>query len=459
MKQKAIGRMYKFVLSPLILFMGFIVLYLSYVKTIPLTYKDEVGWIGRTYFYDYFIHGNFKRNIWTSRSSYNEPMLTRYVFGAWIYPQYLKERYEKHDLSFDYIKFLISKGFYMLDEPYSGSYHAYYMSQSGSTATFSKDDIGYPADYIKKYGGDIVKTINLIYYVRTINILLLAASVVVMYYLGSALTNNNFGILISVFYGFNTLLVSSGLKAHSEALFVLLFNAAVMSMITYFIKQKRLIYLLIVALLLGLCVSTKLNGFMLVIAYLVMHISYCFYSDKRTIVSTIAYPLIVLGVVMVTFCVLNPAVYRKPLENIVYLFQFRLDEASAQSVLRWKAYLPTPYSRFTQIFRNFYDPSSATGFNGLYLLTSKIPVNHPVLLILFLSGIIYEIIRIYKGNKTSFILLVTFMVVLCTTSGYLILNWERYYVHLVMFFVLYQGIGLFACSRMIMSFCKKIFPK
>lgn len=215
--------------------------------------------------------------------------------------------------------------------------------------------------------------------------------------------------------------------------------------------------MLIFSLLVGLCISTKLNGIMLVAVYMVIHVSDCFYSKKRTIASVILYPLFVLGIILFTFCVLNPFVYRKPLEHIVYLFQYRIDEASAQSVLRWKAFLPTPLSRLIQIFRNFYDPASTMKFNGLYSLPSIIPPNHPVLLLLFLNGIIYEIIRVYKGNKTSFILLATFIVVLCSMSGYLVLNWERYYIHLVMFFVMYQSIGLFAFAHTIIGFYKKYF--
>lgn len=238
MKQKIIGQMYKFVLLPLILFISFIVLYLSFVKTIPLSYKDEFAWIGRTYFFDYFIQGDIKNNVWLSWASYNEPMLTRYIFGAWMYPQYIQERYRRHDSSFNYIKFLISKGYYLYDESYSRSYYPYYVSLSETTVAFLKEDTGYPADFIKKYGNKIMKTIDLMYYVRNINIILLAASVVVIYYLSVAHTNLVFGIIISAFYGFNALLVSSGLKAHSDTLFVLLFNGAVMSMIVYFTKRK-----------------------------------------------------------------------------------------------------------------------------------------------------------------------------------------------------------------------------
>jgi len=426
---------------PIILLIIFIYLYSIFSKKIPVSYRDEMMWVGRSYFFDLYIKGDFDNPIWQSRYAYEQPKLAEYVYGAWLYPKYLKEKLQQNDPHFDYIKFLFRNGFYMT--------HGYYQNNY-KIIDFDETFIGFHEDYLRKYGTDSINTVNTVYYARIINFFLLALAAVIFYYVVYLYKNFIVALLMVFFYSFNPLFIDSGLKAHSEALFVLLFNSSLFVLTLYFVKKRSLKYLIIFSILAGLCMSTKLNGIMLIFIYFVIN----FFSSRNIFHIFLSFLFSIL-----IFIVLNPFTYSNPIIKIPQMFEKRMEAATVQSKQFPSNYLPTPASRLNRIYSNFFSSNYyACEYNNIYFLSffSKYP---PILLILFLCGIFSEIYLAAKSNKKSLILLIIFLCILTTMSFYLKLNWDRYYIQLIFFVVFYQYIGLaFLFDRIKKSLIKILNP-
>jgi len=128
-----------------------IILFVNYnhfSKNIPISYYDEEEWVGQSYFYQFYINHNFDRNIWDSNSSKDQPMLTKFVFGYWIYPEYLKMKQYNKEL--DYSKFLILNGF----NPVDGlpQYHTFAKSLGDNFVTLPVGIAGFTENLINVYG-------------------------------------------------------------------------------------------------------------------------------------------------------------------------------------------------------------------------------------------------------------------------------------------------------------------
>jgi len=115
---------------------------------------------------------------------------------------------------------------------------------------------------IEKYGDDFKKTTDLIYYSRKLNAILLNLNLLVVYFLVKYLSSKMTALLRVLFYGLNSLILPTGLIAHSEAFFLLLFYFALFLLIRLSSnKEKNKVLAIISALVVGLCAQTKLNGF------------------------------------------------------------------------------------------------------------------------------------------------------------------------------------------------------
>ena len=132
------------------------------------------------YFFQFYLYGDFHNRIWQSYESYDQPELTEYSYGAWLYPLYIKEK-KAQSSSFDYTKFLIKNGFYEIDNYYMNTYASY--KTISNVIRFDDTASGSPAKFVAQYGSGSLKPINIIYYAREVNVLLLASAVIFAYFL------------------------------------------------------------------------------------------------------------------------------------------------------------------------------------------------------------------------------------------------------------------------------------
>lgn len=441
---------------PIIFFFILVFSYQSYSKNIPVSYWDEIGWVGRSYFFDFFIHKKFDNRIWQSMRSYDQPKLTEYAYGAWLYPLYLKE---KNDFlkPFDYTKFLIKNGFYEIDDRYMNNYVNF--KKEFNIIKFDERMYGSPEEWVKEYGNDALKPIALIYYTRVLNTFFLAGAVLFIYYLLLEYKGLIFAIIVSILYGYNSLIISTGLKAHSEALFIFTFNAALLFMILYFTKNRKTRYLLLFSLFSGFCMSTKINGLMLVIIFNVINIILILCNKKKKDMDFLVglFPIIITIIIFIS---LNPFVYTDTYNNLQFMFNYRMRIAKIQTIIFPEVSIPSGLSRVQKIFEKFYFSKNIFLFNGFFPIKQLQTVNNygGYLFALFVLGLI-DLFKNFKKTLFAKTILFSFFLVFGFMTYYLLLDWERYYIPLVLFFVLFQSFGIFFISKYIYKFFKRLIFK
>ncbi len=432
----------RLLIIPYVLFLVLVFCYSAYSKTIPVSFWDEVPWVGKSYFFQFYIHGDFNNRIWQSGESYDQPKLAEYSYGVWLYPLYLSAK-QHNGKQFDYTQFLIKNGFYEIDESYMNTYADY--KRYSNVIKFDDRDSGFPEDYVAKYGEESLKPIILIYQARVLNIFLLASAVIFAYFFVLQSAGVIPAVIFSFLYGFNSLIIDAGLKAHSEALFLFTFNAAFLFMSLYFAKGRKILYLLLFSLFVGLCMSTKLNGSMLLAIFFISNIILIFVLRKKRI-EDILLGLLPILISLIIFVSLNPFTYSDPYKNVRYMFDWRMKVASVYQANSFKeALLPDKVSRVKKIFENFYFSEQVPYFNGIGIVEQIISLKNygTYLFVLFFLGLFYSLKLALQKNITAIVICCSFFTSLASMSYYLILDWSRYYAHLPLFFVMFQLLGLF----------------
>lgn len=442
----------KQVIFSTILFVVLIIYYFSIYKTIPISYFDEFLWVGRSYFFEYFIRGDFNNPIWQNQESYDQPKLAEFAYGAWIYPLYIKEYAGSAEGSSGYTWYLIQKGLNLIGDSHMRFLKGHEYSQ------LDTQDSGPPAYYVSKYGMPGKALSSFIYYARVLDIILLVASVFAAYLLVMEYAGFYPALLFFVFYGSNKLVVETGLKAHSEALFLLMFNCAIYAMMRYFTRARQLRYLLLFALFAGFCFSTKLNGLLLFAIFFVLNlwVSELFQKNKShedvpskslsvshriKSVLTGCIPLII-GIAI--FIAINPYTHTNPVQNIMHMFLWRMDVKSAKYEFA-SAYLPDWNSRIHTIFDNYYVIKGDRCFNCVAFRTpDDMPTEAmPILFVLGIIGFAYSFKRTMQNDISGAVIVFSFVLTVLITGCYLLLDWDRYFVHMTLFFVLLQSVGAY----------------
>ncbi len=418
----------------LLLFVSLIFYYKKVSRTLPVSYFDEELWVRETYFFQFYSPKTFDRSIWNTNESSNQPKLTEFVYGAWIYPKYLRER--KENPGIDYTQFLIKNGFYSAYLP--ENYLVYKESLKDNFVTLDYSDSDTLPNLVKKYGVEILRNTDLIIYVRQMNIALLILNVTLVTIYFYKLRGIVFGVLFGIFYAYNPLITDSVLRAHSESVFLLMFNLTIIFMFKYFLNNKKMLYLVLFSIFAGLCFSAKLNGVMLLLPYLLIAVFPDRKYDKRW--GAKAYLINVLVPILIAwfvFIILNPYTFSSPILNIVKMLEQRLATVQLQIYLFPQAYLPNLADRAGFIFKLLFE--SVNVFASNPALNNTVNV---LTLLSFFGGLFVEVKNVQKGVLVSKVMMLTFCVVMIVTVFYLRLAWARYAAHLVLFYVYYVACGL-----------------
>lgn len=271
--------LFKFLIFPSLLALVFLYYYTHQIRAIPVSYWDEFEWVGRSCFFQLFVQKDVNNSSWQSVFAYEQSKLGEYLYGAWLYPLYLQERKTRED-GYDYVKFLIDHGFYRLDGSDGEKYLNYITYKSNHLIrivdTIAQDFFsGYPQDFVYSYGVDVLKPLTLIYHARIINAVLLLFSIVILYFLMIIFLRFHHGIVASLLYGCNSLIIFSSLPVYAEALFLFTFNLGVFFMYLYLTQNHfKILYFLFFSISAGLCMSTKLNGILLILCFFIVNIIY-----------------------------------------------------------------------------------------------------------------------------------------------------------------------------------------
>lgn len=432
-------------LVPLILFFTFFIFYSYTYKSIPIRYWDEHAWIGQGYYFDLYIRGDINNPEWFSFYSYGQPKLTEYLYGLTLYPNYLS--YCK-DSKCDYITFLLDHNFDRVTQQK-------YLDYIGKKTDFIKwggdnfEDFDVSGAYLlNKYGDGFDKTLNIIYQSRRSNVLLLSLNVIVTYYMLLLIFRPGISSLIVFIYGLNPLLINAGLRAQSEGLFILLFNTSLFLLIVYFIKRESTLLLVLFSISVALLTETKLNGIMLLF-YFEFLLFIQFIRRISVPKKIIGHFLLSITIFCFLFVLLHPFFYNNPPKNTFFMYnvRYQISGKLTQSMNQGYAYLPDFSSRIARIYRNFYSKNSLLFYN--LPITVKTLTNNKFSYTIFLLTIITSLIGVLevvkgvvKNNKPIQLFLLAFMFIQITTAFYLLIDWDRYYIHLILFFSCLLGLGI-----------------
>lgn len=321
--------------------------------------------------------------------------------------------------------------------------------------TLDETMTGFKDDWINLYGQKIEPMIDIIYYARYLNIILLSISMLFTYFIALKFKGQFFATTFSLMYGLNYLFATAGIRAHSEALFTLTFNAALLFIHKYFTENQTIKDLLFFTFFTGLCTSTKLNGIMLIPIFIIIYTCLILLKKIKIQVLTSIKMLIPLTSVFI-FIFLNPFTYTKPIENILSMYKHRTISAAGAAIHNSDKHLSTPISRITKVFENFYFQNDEPAFADNIITKDKISFYQYnwFLIILFIIGFISLIQNVIKKNITAIIIITTFTGTLLTLSYYLVIDWSRYYVHLIFFIIFIQTLGLFTLFKKLHRYFK-----
>ena len=441
------------IIEKIFLLLFFIVVvgqYYGYTKTIEFSFYDEWLWVSRSYFYELLIKGDYKAEAWSRIESYDQPKLAELLYGAWLYPRYLRSEDGKN--GFGYGKWLSKNGLgYTVY--YNDDYDEFNKSNKVSYVLDWNDGLVL-GDMIAKYGNGIEPTLNVLRYARYLNVILLAINFLIIWRIGKELMRGIVPpLMLSLLVSNNSLLTEAGLKAQSDGLFVTLFNFCLLMLILY-IRKNKLRYWWFFCFAAGLLISTKLNGIMaliiggLTLGYQLL-IKRKFYWKDMIIkfISMLAIPFTLLVLI-------NPFTWSRPIGNSMFLFEHRAKTAVDQCLELPGNCIFTHFDRLNRILENFYSVENVHFFNypfGWPVLSMNIYLCLTIILgIFFIMGVIYCLADTKKRKSVNWLMVSSLSVVLISMVFYLKLDWYRYYIQLVLFVVYFQICGvIFVCNLLL----------
>lgn len=427
-----------FAVATFVFFTVLVISYNAFSKSLPVSYWDEFLWVGRSYFFELFIERDFDNAAWETCEAYDQPKLAEYAYGAWLYPGYLVEKNYRGYTS--YAEYLIKNGFSEMNQTYCDAHPE--LKNTFSSIKYDPTMSGSPRQCVDEYGKALLKPIGIIFKARAMNIVLLAGAILFGYFMALKLGGPILAILFSFSYGFSTLMINTSLIAHSEALFVFLFNGGLLFMALYFSNLRRIYYLFIFSLLSGLCASTKLTGFILPTIFFVLNNIFIFVIAKNKFRHFLL-GLLPIALTILIFITLNPFIYSNPVKNVKFMFDWRSKVVRDQAdINKVKITYGLPVNH--RVLSNFYFSNTTGAYNSIKLLeTFEYSKIYGIALFgLYALGLIELAKKASKVDPLAITVLGGFVLIRIFMMGYLVLDWPRYYVPLEYYFVIIQSYGM-----------------
>lgn len=435
--------MIKKLIFPLLIFCFSLYFYSQIYKSIPIRYWDEYYWVARSYYFELFIKKDFDNELWFTTESYDQPKLAEYIYGLVLYPKFIdyKRKIKLNDNNYDLAKFLIDNNFYSIE---SKKYENY-KNLNRNYINWGKDpqevfDVSF--DFlIKKFSSSINKTIDLIFSARKANVLFLSFTSVIVYFLALNLSGSLVvSLLFVLFYGTNIYIIESALRAHSEGLFLLLFDLSLLFILFFFNKKYSIKYGMLFFISSALLTTTKLNGVMLTIIFNILLFSLLLSEGfNRNILRTIIFGNTIFFVIFIFH---HPLLMKNPMENVFLIYKHRLTTTIDHAKAEPSSVLATRKSRVLSIFNNYLG-DRFDNFNNYFLIRRFIKNNKTLVLWVYRITFIFGFITFFKRKwKKYWYFGLIFLLTIWIMSFYLLLNWDRYFVHLTFFFIFFQCYGL-----------------
>lgn len=393
-------------------FLGIVFVQKSYRVTYHL---DEISWFFHTEFFDeLFIHRSLDEKVWTSFESFDHPHLSQYIYGAYLSMFEPSYGLKRDELLIKYGRW----GFYDL------------------------------------HNADIIPRTEFHHYVtklRELNVVITIASLLSIYILFHQVSKNILFSLLPVgILVYNLVFVVSMVRVTSDAHYLFFLVCALMSYVQYIHTEKKR-YLYGFAILAGLSMSAKLTGLMLIIGF----IYYCFFRMfAKKSVNDIKEAGIVIGLFFLVWIAVNPTLYFSPVRNSFIYFTHRGHIMDMHQKKFPEDALMTMPDKIAVSYCTLFAPQCNTTDVGGYTFPN-LWINTTLLL----AGIVKSFILYSKGDKkkrsTILFLASIFSAISIITIVILPLNWDRYFLPLVVITTFIQSLGCLLLFNWITSRLKK----
>lgn len=380
----------------------FLLLFISLKhKAEKVTYHtDEISWFFHTRFFDeLFIKRNINKTLWESYESFDHPQLSKYIFGVYLYTKD-KEVFQKRDA---------------LEQ------------QHGRWRFYSEID-----------NFEIEKNFsNYIYHMRQLNVVFTFFTIMLLFITLWYLSKS---WLLSVLFSFafvnNDLFINSMIRATSDA-HVTLFILISLLLYLIYLKRNNKFYLVLFALFSGLAISSKLTGLVTLIAFTIFEIVNLLINKAKN-TNFLSRVGLVFGIAFIVWWIINPALYQNPLENSTRYITFRLQQSRVLQDFLPKVTLLGLGAKFRAVFCTLFSPRCGEIYKKGHLFTF-LSLN----LATFLFGGYCLVKKLKKWKDREFLFFFIFLVVMIIiTGGYLPLNWDRYFLPLMIGVYFIQFIGI-----------------
>lgn len=435
----------KKLIIPLVIFFLFFSQYKAKATDINSLYLyDEYAWIGRGFYFELLLKNDFENDLWKTHKIDGDPKLASYLYGMSIFPSYRRNKINK-DKDYDMVRYLIDKNLYargFLNKTAQLKYNKFIDKEFINW--HPKDANGQTLEYLlNKYGKNFQETVNLIIEARMGAVFFLSLSAVLTYWLGILVFNNIFiAILASLSYGFSSLVVTYGVVAYSESLYLFLTNFCLIILTLLFSGKTTLRWfkLIIFAITAALLNQTKLNGLLMICFYTLLNGIYFIKDFKKALIEF----FLVINIFFLFYILTNPFLFGNPVQNIIFQYQWTRKVTESQLKGGWSSdSLPDIGSRLNYIGKYLFKNTSHDQLSLLIKDNNIKTAFIKLLNTLFSLGLVLTMLQLKKNLKSAkSIFLIISLLSFISMLFYLSLAWERYLINLILPIFLITGQGI-----------------
>ena len=392
-----------------------------------MIHEDEILFIERGKYFDWYKAGDFKREDWQYFASYDVPKFAEYFYGFAI-SNHFKE---------PAVEYLTESGFYG--------------DEGNFVPDWKRNVLRKQCCFLEDMDPSLLDMTDTVLVARKYALYFFVLPLLVLLFL---VAKRVYGFIFALFslliIGTNVLFVETVATAMGDTplwLFFILFLFLSLTLVKDFKKKAKgvnILFLFLLGVTFGLACSTKLNGVIIFVYWL----SVVFILKKEKLISKkeLFFYIFFVGLIgFVTFFILNPFIWSKPITGSIYMAKHRkiiidYQQASEEfvgdelftigdklaAVYRRTLSLDGYYTNFKVAKWNFFSSFSLDLF---IIILGIIPFFYNFLKSKRKKSFIKKKIKILSIEQKLFI---SFLISLfITTTCLLPLDWNRYYMPFV----------------------------
>jgi 4-amino-4-deoxy-L-arabinose transferase-like glycosyltransferase len=223
------------------------------------------------------------------------------------------------------------------------------------------------------------------------------------------------------------------LRVNADSHYIFFFLAAVLSY-RWYLQMKKKEFLVIFAICLGLAVSAKLTGITIFFSYILYILIQCIEKKNLSLLKEYA---VVSYIGFTIWFIVNPTLYFSPLNNSIKFFTIRQGVMKGLQRDNKQDALLTPQRKIQAVSCTLIaNRCVKTSFVTLFFIPASF-------IFLIMRGIFLLATRRAEDTFILTVCIVSFFILTLT----LYLDWDRYYVPLIVVVSIIEGIGIFGVFR------------